>query len=81
VKINENEVKDIYLGNDMRLQRWNKFLINYDGGTLDVFLNDKLISSSSSIAPYMTLDLVSVGQNHGINGGIRDVVYFRNPVV
>jgi hypothetical protein len=81
VKINDNETKDIYLGDDMKLQRWNKFLINYDGGTLDVFLNDKLISSSSSIAPYMTLDLVSVGQNNGINGGIRDVVYFRNPVV
>lgn len=81
IKINDNETKDIYLGDDMKLQRWNKFLINYDGGTLDVFLNDKLISSSSSIAPYMTLDLVSVGQNNGINGGIRDVVYFRNPVV
>ena len=65
----------------MKLQKWNKFLINYDGGTLDIFLNDKLLSSSSSIAPYMTLDVVSVGANNGINGGIRNVVYFRNPVI
>ena len=81
VRLNENETKDIYLGTDMKLQKWNKFLINYDGGTLDVFLNDKLISSSGSIAPYMTLDVVSVGENNGINGGIRNVVYFRNPVI
>lgn len=81
VKINETETKNIYLGTDMKLQKWNKFLINYDGGTLDIFLNDKLISSTGSIAPYMTLDIVSVGQNNGINGGIRDVIYFRNPVV
>lgn len=81
VRLNENETKEIYLGDDMKLQKWNKFLINYDRGTLDIFLNDKLLSSSGSIAPYMTLDVVSVGENNGINGGIRNVVYFRNPVV
>jgi len=81
VKINEDEIKNIYLGTDLKLQKWNHFIINYDGGTLDVFLNDKLISSSSSIAPYMTLDAVSVGDNNGIHGAIKDVVYFRKPVI
>ena len=81
VKINDNETKNIYLGNDMKLQKWNHFIINYDGGTLDVILNGKLISSTGSIAPYITLDVVSVGHQNGINGGIRDVVYFRKPVV
>lgn len=81
MKINDNETKNIYLGSDLKLQKWNHFVINYDGGTLDVFLNDKLISSTSSIAPYMTLDVVSVGQNNGISGGIRDVLYFRKPLV
>lgn len=81
MRMNEHETKNIYLGSDMKLQKWNHFIINYDKGTLDVILNDTLISSSSSIAPYMSLDVVSVGQNNGINGGIRDVVYFRKPVV
>jgi hypothetical protein len=81
VKINDDDVKNIYLGNDLKLQKWNHFIINYDGGTLDVILNDKLISSSSSIAPYMTLDAVSVGDNNGIHGAIKDVVYFRKPVI
>lgn len=81
VKINDKETKNIYLGKDIKFQKWNKFLINYDGGTLDIFLNDELISSSGSIAPYMTLDVVSVGDNHGINGGIKDVIYFRQPIV
>ena len=81
VKMNDDETKNIYLGTDIMFQKWNKFLINYDGGTLDVFLNDKLISSTGSLAPYMTLDVVTVGKNNGINGGIRDVIYFRQPVV
>lgn len=81
VKLNESENKDIYLGNDLKLQKWNHFIINYDGGTLDVILNNELISSNSSIAPYMTLDLVSVGENHGIHGGIKDVIYFREPII
>lgn len=81
MKMNKNDTKNIYLGSDLKLQKWNHFVINYDGGTLDILLNDTLLSSTSSIAPYMTLDTVSVGQNNGIHGGIRDVIYFRNPVV
>lgn len=81
MKMNDEYTKNIYLGSDLKLQKWNHFVINYDGGTLDILLNDVLLSSTGSIAPYMTLDIVSVGQNNGINGGIRDVVYFRNPIV
>ena len=81
MKMNNDETENIYLGTDMKLQKWNKFLINYVGGTLDIFLNDKLISSTGSLAPYMTLDVVTIGQTEGINGGIRDVVYFRKPVL
>ena len=80
VKMNEKETKNIYLGNDLKLQKWNHFIINYDGGTMDVFLNDELISSSSSIAPYMTWDNVTAGEENGIHGGIKDVVYFRKPI-
>lgn len=81
MKMNENETKNIYLGSDLKLQKWNKFIINYDGGTLDILLDGKLLSSTSSIAPYMTLDVVSVGYNNGINGGIQNVLYFRKPIV
>jgi hypothetical protein len=81
VKMNNEEMKNIYLGNDLKLQKWNNFVINYDGGTLDIILNNKLISSSSSIAPYMTLDAVTVGENNGIHGAIKDVVYFRKPLI
>lgn len=81
MKMNDTETKNIYLGSDLKLQKWNKFIINYDGGTLDIILNEKLLSSTSSIAPYMTLDVVSVGQNNGINGGIRNVLYFKKPII
>jgi hypothetical protein len=81
IKMNNEELKNIYLGSDLKLQKWNHFVINYDGGTMDVLINDKLISSTSSIAPYMTLDAVAVGQDNGIHGAIKDVVYFRKPLI
>lgn len=81
VKMNDEDTKNIYLGTELKLQKWNHIIINYDRGTLDILLNDKLISSSSSIAPYMTLDAVSIGENNGIHGAIKDVVYFRKPLI
>ena len=81
MKMNNDTTENIYLGTDMKLQKWNTFLINYVGGTLDIFLNNILISSTGSLSPYMTLDVVTVGQTDGINGGIREVVYFRKPVL
>jgi hypothetical protein len=29
----------------------------------------------------MTLDAVTVGENNGIHGAIKDVVYFRKPLI
>ena len=57
------------------LQKWNNIVINYDGGTMDVFLNGELISSKSEIAPYITMENIKVGANPGIEGGICNVVY------
>jgi hypothetical protein len=62
------------------LQKWNQFVINCDGGTIDVFCNNELIKSQIKMVPYMTSDNLTVGQDGGVYGGICNVVYFNEPL-
>jgi len=68
----------IYKKENMLLQKWNNIIINYSGGTLDIFLNGQLVKSEANVVPYMTMDILSVGENNGVNGGICNLIYFQN---
>ena len=61
---------------DFNYQKWNHILINYSGGTLDVFINDDLVASRMNITPIMYNNRVTAGSNNGIQGGIKDIVYY-----
>jgi len=67
----------IYMNTNFLLQKWNNIIINYNGGTLDIFLNGELVKSSIEVLPYYSFDNLTIGENGGINGGICNVVYFR----
>jgi hypothetical protein len=67
----------IYINKNILLQKWNNVIINYTGGTLDIFLNGELVSSTVEVIPYYTFDNLSTGENNGVKGGICNVVYFR----
>ena len=67
----------IYVNKNILLQKWNNLIINYNGGTLDIFLNGELVKSSPEVVPYYTFDNLTIGENNGIKGGICNVVYFR----
>jgi len=77
VNKDDTSVKEILVKNNLLLQRWNNIVINYDGGTMDVFLNKTLLSSHKSVAPLMSFDDLVVGSNDGIHGGIKNVIYFN----
>ena len=64
---------------DIPLQRWNKVVLNYDHGTLDVFLNGELIHAQQNV-PYTTIGSVEAGSRNGIHGGIRDIRFFDKPL-
>ena len=68
----------IYKKSNILLQRWNNIIINYNGGTLDIFLNGELVKSSIEVVPYYTYENLTIGENDGIKGGICNVVYFRH---
>tara|TARA_Y100000992_G_C21272421_1_gene497701 strand:- start:926 stop:2095 length:1170 start_codon:yes stop_codon:yes gene_type:complete len=70
-------VKVIYKDETIKMNKWNHFLINYVGGTLDVFLNGELVVSQPEEIPYMTFDTVKAGDDPGIHGGICNIEYFN----
>jgi hypothetical protein len=75
--LDEHGNRILYKHRDFLLQKWNQLILNYNGGIMDIFLNGELVQSDSGVIPYYTLDNLTIGENHGIKGGMCNVVYFR----
>jgi hypothetical protein len=78
--INNQSIVIVHKMENILLQKWNQFIINCDGGVIDVFYNNELVKSEINIVPYMTIDNLSVGQERGIYGGVCNVVYYTKPL-
>jgi hypothetical protein len=75
----EDEELDI----DIPLQRWNYFVINYDGKNMDFFLNNKFVAKSNFIMPDIQLKPITVGdtdKNNGLNGRICNFSFHKVPL-
>jgi hypothetical protein len=77
---NHDNTETIYSTNDVLYQKWNNLVINYSGGYVDSFLNNKLIGSKLHITPYFNYNFINIGEQNGIHGGISNVVYFDKPL-
>jgi hypothetical protein len=78
MEFDEDGNRILYVKHNVLLQKWNNIIINYSGGILDVFLNGELVKSDIGVVPYYTLDSLTIGKDGGVNGGICNVVYFKN---
>ena len=58
----------------------NNIIFNYYGGTLDIFINKKLMSSTPNIIPLSVDGAATCGSDNGIYGGIKNAVYFKNTI-
>ena len=75
---NPNRLIKLYELKDFKYQKWNSIIINYQGGSLDIFVNKTLKSSTPNITPLKNNNNAVVGDINGINGGIKNVSYFQN---
>ena len=66
----------IFETKDIIYQKWNNIVINYDGGSMDIFLNGELVGSKQNIVSFMRYELVDVGATNGIQGGICNVMFY-----
>ncbi len=65
------------------LQKWNYFVVNYNGKTMDVFMNNKLLVRSDFIMPDISLKPITVGDttdNKGLNGSICNFAFHKVPL-
>ena len=74
------KMEKLFTIDEINYQKWNNFVINYSGGTLDIFKNSELISSTPNITPISSNKLGSVGEKDGVYGGIKEVVYYKKPL-
>ena len=73
-KLNSDRI--LFESEELPMQKWNNIVINYDGGTLDLYVNNKLVASEPGVIPYLSQDKITMGQDEGLSGGICNVVYF-----
>ena len=76
-KSSTNKLIKVYETSNIKFQKWNNFVLNYSGGTLDIFINNVLVSSNINITPIMHYHSVIVGSDNGIHGGIKNIIYYK----
>lgn len=79
-KYDENGNVILYERSGILLQKWNNIIINYNGGTFDIFYNAELVKTHIEVVPYMNYDNLVVGTDNGLYGSICNVNYFKNPM-
>jgi hypothetical protein len=79
-KHDENGNVILYEKSGILLQKWNNIIINYNGGTFDIFYNAELVKTHIEVVPYMRYDNLVVGTDNGLYGSICNINYFKNPL-
>lgn len=72
----------IYKTKNILYQRWNHFVVNYNYGNLDCFINNNLVMTKTKVAPYIEDAFLQFG-NENIplyNCGICNIKYFEVPL-
>ena len=81
--LNELHTTDIQIP----IQKWNYFVINYDGKSMDVFLNNLLVAKSIFLVPDITIQPITSGDDggtpakpQGLSGNICNVTFHKEPM-
>ena len=72
----KNFLKTIFVQDNFKLQKWHNIVVNYVGGTVDIFLDGVLVGSEGRIVPFKTFNAMTAGEDNGISGGICNVIYY-----
>jgi hypothetical protein len=71
-----DQLDTIYEGKNIKHQKWVFFVINYDNNNIDIFIDGKLVGSKKDVTPYFKGDKVTIGENEGIHGSIKEISYY-----
>jgi hypothetical protein len=71
-----DQLDTIYEGKNIKHQKWLFIVINYSNNNIDVFIDGKLVGTKKDITPYFKGDKVTIGENEGIHGSIKEINYY-----
>jgi len=71
-----DQLDTIYEMTHVKHQKWLYFVINYENNNIDVFIDGKLVGAKNNITPYFIGDSVTIGEDDGIYGSIKEIFYF-----
>jgi hypothetical protein len=74
----ESIMVTIYTMTNVPLQKWNHFVYNYDGSNIDIFMNNKLVTSVTNRLPLIEHGHIVSGASRGVIGNLTHVVAFSN---
>ena len=80
LKTQDKNESILYETDEFRMQRWNHVIVNYDGATMDIFINNILVSSTPGTIPYNNNTMMTCGTPNGIYGGICNVNYYKEAI-
>ena len=69
---------------DAPLEKWNNIFVNYDKDTIDMYLNGELkttIPREYKTGEFLVGDILTIGKDDGLQGGIAKVVYYERPLL
>lgn len=70
----------VYVNEGVQLQKWNNVVLNYNGGTLDIFYNGRLVKSAIELVSCITFDSLKVGDDNGVSGNVANLLYFNENI-
>lgn len=80
VELDEDGNMIVYVKEGVLLQKWNNVVLNYNGGTLDIFYNGQLVKSAIELVPCITFDTLKVGDDNGVSGNVANLLYFNESI-
>jgi hypothetical protein len=71
-----DQLDTIYELVNPKFQKWLFFVINYENNLIDIFIDGKLVGSKENVVPYFKGDNITIGENDGIHGSIKEIYYY-----
>jgi hypothetical protein len=79
--VNSDVAVDTSYDIELTSQKWNHLFFNYHSNSVDLFVNgilERTYDMNGKIPQYGPLDIMTVGEEGGLDGAICNVTYYKN---
>ena len=71
-----SQMDTIYQTKNIKYQKWLFITINYKDNMIDVFIDGRIVGSKKNVPPFFSDDKITIGEDNGIHGSIKEIYYF-----